>query len=82
MANSTVEGAGRGVFLKKAVKAGTVVGFYNGVRLVGLEASLGETVRRSPYRMDNDWATQDEIIDVPPKYRYAEKFLLRTVRKI
>lgn len=70
MARSTVEGAGRGVFLKQAAKAGTVVGFYNGVRLVGLESTVTESVRRSPYRMDNDWANMDEILDVPPKYRY------------
>ena len=66
---STVKDAGRGVFMKRQAKAGSVVGFYNGVRLVGLESKLTESVRRSPYRMDNDWAREDEILDIPSKYR-------------
>ena len=68
---STAKGGGRGVFLKRNAKAGTVVGFYNGVRLVGMESKVSEAVRRSPYRMDNDWSRHEEILDIPSHYRSA-----------
>ena len=57
------------MFLKRNAKAGTVVGFYNGVRLVGMESKVSEAVRRSPYRMDNDWSRHEEILDIPSHYR-------------
>ena len=57
------------MFLKRNAKAGTVVGFYNGVRLLGMESKVSEAVRRSPYRMDNDWSRHEEILDIPSNYR-------------
>ena len=68
--NSTINGAGRGIFLKRNVIKGEVVGFYNGVRLTGLESKLKYEDRKSPYRIDNDWAVPDQIINIPPQYRY------------
>ena len=67
--NSTISGAGRGVFLKRNVTKGEVVGFYNGVRLTGVESKLKYSDRKSPYRMDNDWAVPEQIMNIPPQYR-------------
>ena len=69
ISSSTIKGAGRGVFLKRNVTFGEVVGFYNGVRLTGMESKVKLEDRRSPYRMDNDWAVPDQIINMPPQYR-------------
>ncbi len=67
--NSMIEGAGRGVFLKNAVKKGTMVGFYNGVRMSSIESKLKREDRKSPYRMDNDWAVAGQVLNIPPEYR-------------
>ena len=69
IANSNIKGAGRGVFLKRNVRKGEIVGFYNGVRLNGLESKIKHEDRRSPYRMDNDWAVPEQILNIPPNYR-------------
>ena len=69
IANSTIQGAGRGVFLKRNVMKGEIVGFYNGVRLTGMESKIKHEDRRSPYRMDNEWAVPDQILNIPPNYR-------------
>ena len=69
IADSTLKGAGRGVFLKRNVKKGEIVGFYNGVRLTGMESKVKHEDRRSIYRMDNDWAVPEQILNIPPQYR-------------
>ena len=69
VAASTIPGAGRGVFLKRNVTKGEIVGFYNGVRLTGMESKIKHEDRRSPYRMDNEWAVPDQILNIPPNYR-------------
>ena len=69
IANSNIKKAGRGVFLKRNVSEGEIVGFYNGVRLTGMESKINPQDRRSPYRMDNDWAVPDQILNIPPNYR-------------
>lgn len=69
IATSTIPGAGRGVFLRRNVTKGEVVGFYNGVRLTGMESKVKHEDRRSPYRMDNEWAVPDQILNIPPNYR-------------
>ena len=38
--NSSIEGAGRGMFLKKNAVKGQIVGFYNGVRMTDLESKV------------------------------------------
>ena len=55
VSNSTLDGAGRGVFMKRAAKKGSVVAFYNGVRMTDIESKVKTEDRKSPYRMDNDW---------------------------
>ena len=68
--NSTIAGAGRGIFVKKCGLKDDVVGFYNGVRLTGMESKLKLSDRKSPYRMDNDWAEEEQILNIPEGYRY------------
>ena len=55
VSNSTLDGAGRGVFMKRAARKGSVVAFYNGVRMTDIESKVKLEDRKSPYRMDNDW---------------------------
>ena len=69
IANSNIKKAGRGVFLKRNVSEGEIVGFYNGVRLTGMESKIKHQDRKSPYRMDNDWAVPEQILNIPPNYR-------------
>ena len=70
---STIKGAGRGIFLKQDVSKGATVGFYNGVRLTGMESKIKYEDRKSPYRLDNDWAIADQIVNIPLQYRYVTK---------
>ena len=46
-----------------------VVGFYNGVRRTKLEVRLNPESRHSNYKIDNDWAAQDQILDIPKELR-------------
>ena len=66
--------AGRGVFLKRNCSNGTLVGFYNGVRMTDLESKVKIEDRKSAYRMDNDWANPTEILNIPSKYRDLNLF--------
>lgn len=50
VANSTLVAAGRGVFMKVNAKMGTIVGFYNGIRMASSESKLKAEDRKSPYR--------------------------------
>ena len=74
MGKSSIEKAGRGVFLKKDAKQGTIVGFYNGVRMGDLESRLRKADRTSPYRMDNDWANPKEVLNVPEGFREPHQY--------
>ncbi len=56
-----IRNAGRGVFLKKAASKGTVIGFYNGVRMSDMQSRLRKADRKSAYRMDNHWAKDKEV---------------------
>ena len=68
-AQSTIPDAGVGVFTKTASKRGMMVSFYNGIRMSKIESRLTIEDRQSGYKIDNDWAVPDEIIDIPPKLR-------------
>jgi hypothetical protein len=46
-----------------------VVGFYNGVRKNKLVVRLTPEGRKSNYKIDNDWAAQDQILDIPQELR-------------
>jgi len=70
--NSSMEGAGRGVFLKTKARKGFIVGFYNGVRMTDIESKVKSEDRKSPYRIDNDWARSNEILNMPMHYRSLE----------
>ena len=42
--------------------------------MTDLESKLTTEDRKSPYRMDNDWANPTEIINMPPKYRQLKEY--------
>ena len=44
------------------------MGFYNGVRMTDIESKVKIRDRKSPYRIDNDWAKNSEIINMPKEY--------------
>ncbi len=57
--------AGDGVFVRRKASRGSVVGFFNGVRIsledVYRQRSHGDSV----YKIWNDWDDTDQLIDVP-----------------
>ena len=50
-----------------------LVGLYNGIKIHSLD-SQNPKDRRSPYKIDNDWAVADQTIDIPTDYRFVFKF--------
>ena len=42
VANSTLEDAGRGIFLKRKATKGQIVAFYNGIRMSDMESRVSE----------------------------------------
>lgn len=67
---SKLTGAGFGVFARRSARKGTLMGFYSGIKLSSLESSvLSFDGRRSQYRIDNDWATTNQVIDIPSEHR-------------
>ena len=71
---SGIEGAGTGVFARRSSKKGSILGFYNGVRLGGIESKLRREDRTSPYRMDNDWAEPGQVLNVPNGFREIKQY--------
>lgn len=70
VAPSKLAGAGFGIFSKRPSKKGMLVGFYNGIKVHNMESNtMSKEGRRSQYRIDNDWALADEVIDIPDIYR-------------
>jgi len=69
VAPSKIDGAGDGYFIRKAGRKGSIVGFYNGIKIGSIEPGQSWIERKSPYRMDNDWAVANEVIDIPEYYR-------------
>lgn len=61
---STIESAGEGLFLKKAAKAGTVVGFFNGVRVDVHDTLRNTDYEITPYKVWNDWEDNDELLSI------------------
>jgi hypothetical protein len=62
--SSTIKEAGEGLFLKKAVKAGTVVGFFNGVRVDVHDTLRNPEYEITPYKVWNDWEENDELLSI------------------
>ena len=62
---STRVGEGKGLFLKRYVKAKTVITFYNGVRLAGLEPEGGSWEDKG-YRI---MVGEDARMDIPSHMR-------------
>ena len=61
---STIQGAGEGLFLKKTAKAGTVVGFFNGVRVDVHDTLRNPEYEITPYKVWNDWDDNDELLSI------------------
>lgn len=61
---STIKAAGEGLFLKKAAKAGTVVGFFNGVRVNVHDTLRNPEYEVTPYKVWNDWDDNDELLSI------------------
>ena len=62
VAESMIEAAGDGLFLRRDVEAGDLVAIYNGVRLSEHEARLRKEDRRSVYRI-HGW--DNTILNIP-----------------
>jgi hypothetical protein len=56
VAESTVAGAGSGVFLRKAVRRNEIVSLYGGVR-----ANMYVRDQMSYYKIDNDWDQPNQV---------------------
>ncbi len=66
---SKVEKAGRGVYTRKPLKEGTLVSFYNGIKMSFVESSIKSKDKTRHYVIDNDWSVANQEIDIPPRYR-------------
>ena len=71
VAQSGLEGAGEGLFLRRDVQEGDLVSLYNGVRMTEQEARLRKEDRRSPYRI-HGWDGQ--ILNIPPGQHFTENY--------
>ncbi len=58
---SSVASAGRGVFAVRDLRKDSVVCFYNGVRMSEKESVMRKADRKSPYRIENDWAQKNQV---------------------
>ena len=79
VASSTIPGAGRGIFTRAPMKLGTVVAFYNGIKVKWYQTKGKGETSVSHYRMDNDWSAPNQILDIPLKWRsvFKKYFLLK-----
>ena len=78
VAQSGIEGAGEGLFLRRDVRAGDLVALYNGVRMTEQEARLRKEDRRSPYRI-HGWDGQ--ILNIPPGLHFTENYAATSAHK-
>lgn len=62
VAESAIENAGEGLFLRRDVSHGDLAAFYNGVRMTENEARARKEDRRSKYRI-HGW--NNEILNIP-----------------
>ena len=78
VAQSGIEGAGEGLFLRRDVKAGDLVAFYNGVRMSEHEARVRKEDRRSPYRI-HGW--DGEILNIPVGQHLTDNYSASSAHK-
>ena len=69
VAPSTIPGAGRGIFTRAPMTRGTTVSFYNGIKVAWFQTKSKGESSVSHYRMDNDWAALNQVLDIPKKWR-------------
>ena len=78
VAQSGIEGAGEGLFLRRNVQDGDLVSLYNGVRMTEQEARLRKEDRRSPYRI-HGW--DGEILNIPLGQHFTENYSASSAHK-
>ena len=78
VAQSGLEGAGEGLFLRRDVQEGDLVSLYNGVRMTEQEARLRKEDRRSPYRI-HGW--DGKILNIPPGLHFTENYSASSAHK-
>lgn len=78
VAESIIENAGEGLFLKKNVASGDLVAIYNGVRMSDHEARLRKEDRRSPYRI---FGWNGEVLNIPSRFQTTETYTASLAHK-
>ena len=78
VAQSGIENAGEGLFLRRDVQDGDLVAFYNGVRMSEGEARVRKEDRRSPYRI-HGW--DGEILNIPLGQHFIENYSASSAHK-
>ena len=76
---------GEGVFLKTDVVAGTVVAFYNGIRVTKADdSSWGDCSYRIFIKNEESEEADDEydILDIPPEFRGTNSYSATLAHKI
>ncbi|CAB4063060.1 SETD7 [Lepeophtheirus salmonis] len=64
----------RDPFEDQYIDVGSIVGFYQGVKASKLEAYKNKELRKSSYKVDNDWAHPNEILDIPQFYQSLKNY--------
>ena len=74
VAESGIAGAGEGLFARRDLAEGQLVALYNGVRVSDRESRLHREDRRSPYRIYGWGEVEDEVLNIPPRYRHTSQY--------
>jgi len=64
---STIKGAGDGVFLKRDAPKNTIVAFFNGIHISLDDTLRNEKMKQSVHKMWNDWDS-DAMVYIPKNY--------------
>ncbi|KAG7517280.1 histone-lysine N-methyltransferase SETD7 isoform X1 [Solea senegalensis] len=77
VADSTIKGAGQGLFAKMDADADTVVSFYNGVRITHSEVDSRDwSLNGNTISVD-----EDTVIDVPPPFDQMDRYCASLAHK-
>ena len=90
VADSAVEGGGQGLFANQDIPAGSIVAFYNGIRMTPEEKSPWEdraysiVVEWEEKRLafPFPWDSKADHMDLPPKYHSSENYTATLAHKL
>jgi len=90
VADSAVEGGGQGLFANQDIPAGSIVAFYNGIRMTPEEKSPWEdraysiVVEWEEKRLafPFPWVSKADHMDLPPKYHSSENYTATLAHKL